>query len=207
MIDRNQEIVFPFSGDEKLKTVMLSPDGLYFTSKTNLATPAAFRESFEKGGLDKLTTTKIMVNWDKVKRVKWEHGENKITLSYKGLTQAATTIDLSDNTDAIQIVLTYVEAQGYRRAEETISGMKATYPYLGGLALTVFVTLLILYLSVNGGPVRTNIIGHLIIQLGMFLGPVGTIGVGLLVCAFITYLMIKAYKNPPVVTTLEPLMA
>ena len=193
--------VLPIS-TKNYKTMMLAPEGMTLLNK-NVPNGAEFRLAVEKGGL---LTGKTQFSPDKLKSITVEKGELKMKLNARKVVQTSIPADL-DFVDENQLneVLDYMEKKWYfQRTEQPLSSFKAIVPYLIGLAVTLFLTGLVIYMNAAGGTYRMNVILILLVKLSGAIGFIPTVLLGLLISGVIIRELMKAYKNPPVEIRLEP---
>ena len=194
--------VFSISS-ENYKSMMLAPDGMLLLGK-RAENAAEFMDKFEKGG--KLSF-QAKVEFEKFKNFVVEKGETKVNIGYKKLLELGVPGHLEFESEAdLDAALAYIEQKWmFNRTEKQLSPLKATVPYLIGLAATLFLTGYVIYINTVGGTFRVNIITMLLIKLSEMIGFIGTVLLGVVISAFVIRALWKAFKNPPVELRLEPL--
>jgi hypothetical protein len=192
--------VFPIQDDKNYKSMMVTANEVFMMGKRVTDSSEFWKAKEEKSMFNSIHTFES----DKLKQITSESEEKKATLKYtKMMLSSPASFDFETQED-LDAFLFYAEKKwNMRRTEQTLSPMKATLPYFGGLAITIGATLLTLYLNIYGGTVRINIFFLLLIKLADKIGFIGTILLGLFICFFIVKALIGAYKNPPVETKLE----
>lgn len=209
----SRELVLAIDGEHKFKSLLLAADGLFFISKSGLASPGEFRDAYEKSGLKDLLTKKDHKTWDKVKNVRWKRGTTEVNVAFTGALSADVALDFSDTPGGAEAMLEYLEkAQKFRRSEAQLTPFKAALPnigwFIGGIVITGFLyniaTSPEAAADVYESQGRRRGLVKLAAHVAEALGPIGVLAVGLLGCGYAGYRVWQKFKNPPVEVRLEP---
>lgn len=197
--------IYSVSGN-KLKTLLITSDSLQFSS-SSFDSADDFKTSFVK----KISlATKVEIQYSSIKSVKKEVTDNTISIKYKGSVGISSTCEFSfDNESEAESFLSYLEKELYYvRTEEKMIPIKAARPYIIGLLITIPVTIFAHFqaLAIANGTFeesssrRTRMFNNIIEMIG----DKGVIAIGILVSAYIIYMIWKRATNPPILITLMP---
>jgi hypothetical protein len=199
------------AGAEKVESLVLAENAIQLSS-------SAFDsiDEFNAAWVKTLTlATKTEIKYDAIKSIAKEEGESEVSIKYKGLAGIMSSVKLKfPIASELDAFYDYFQSKkGFVRTDEALSPIKSALPYLGGLALTLFIATYAFFQasSMEAGTYVSDTSGSRSARKGEFinsiigmLGSTGVILLGLGVSAYIGYMIWTRFKNPPIQTLLVP---
>jgi|GEM_PF-2254634 len=195
--------VFPISGN-KVQSLLIDDQSLRLSGGQ-----FDFPEDFEKGWQKKWTTNaKLKVSHRSIRSITKEDGELRIRIVYRTYVGIPGECEFNfyDPATAAAFLLYMEKEQYFTYTHEKMSGFRAVWRYVLGLAFTIAMTGLCRYLledakhggKEGSGDYKERIFFYL---LGI-LGTKGILAVGIAVCAYIGVKIAKRAGDPPFRTKL-----
>jgi hypothetical protein len=198
--------VFKIVGSKK-SSLVLGENSIQVSSLT-FSTLDDFNNSWTKS----LTiATKRELQYESIKYVKKEESEDIIKIRYKGPLNITGECDFSfsDKNDYNLFFNYLVKVRYFSRADDRLSPFKSARPYIFWLIFIIGFTSISLFQfsRIQSGTTSINSDGH---KIGLYNHLLVTIGdngiwlIGTLIALYTVYKIRLRFKNPPILTTLEP---
>ena len=202
--------VIKISGSN-VERMVLGENAIQLMSKSG-ETLEEFNETWNK---TMTMATKREIKYNSIKSITKEEGEDELKIKYKGIAGVANSEKLSflESNDKDEFYNFLQSEKGFLKTEEKMSPIKSALPYLGGLALTLFLTAFGYYQSIElatGNAVELEGYSRAARRERFFnsiietLGTNGVLLLGIAISAYTAYMIWKRYKNPPVQTQFMP---
>lgn len=202
--------VIKISGSN-VERMVLGENAIQLMSKSG-ETLEEFNETWNK---TMTLATKREIKYNSIKSITKEEGEDELEIKYKGIAGVANSEKLSflESNDKDEFYNFLQSEKGFLKTEEKMSPIKSALPYLGGLALTLFLTAFGYYQSIElatGNAVELEGYSRAARRERFFnsiietLGTNGVLLLGIAISAYTAYMIWKRYKNPPVQTQFMP---
>ena len=194
-----------------VERIELGENAIHLMSKSG-ETLEEFNETWNK---TMTLATKREIKYNSIKSITKEEGEDELEIKYKGIAGVANSEKLSflESNDKDEFYNFLQSEKGFLKTEEKMSPIKSALPYLGGLALTLFLTAFGYYQSIElatGNAVELEGYSRAARRERFFnsiietLGTNGVLLLGIAISAYTAYMIWKRYKNPPVQTQFMP---
>ena len=202
--------VIKISGSN-VERMVLGENAIQLMSKSG-ETLEEFNETWNK---TMTLATKREIKYNSIKSITKEEGEDELKIKYKGIAGVANSEKLSflESNDKDEFYNFLQSEKGFLKTEEKMLPIKSALPYLGGLALTLFLTAFGYYQSIElatGNAVELEGYSRAARRERFFnsiietLGTNGVLLLGIAISAYTAYMIWKRYKNPPVQTQFMP---
>ena len=202
--------VIKISGSN-VERMVLGENAIQLMSKSG-ETLEEFNETWNK---TMTMATKREIKYNSIKSIIKEEGEEEVEIKYKGIAGVTNSEKLSflESNDKDEFYNFLQSEKGFLKTEEKMSPIKSALPYLGGLALTLFLTAFGYYQSIElatGNAVELEGYSRAARRERFFnsiietLGTNGVLLLGIAISAYTAYMIWKRYKNPPVQTQFMP---
>lgn len=195
---------------EKIESMVLAENEIQLLNKTFDS-----MEEFDAAWKKKITlTNKVKIEYSEIKSITKEEAEEEIEIKYSSSLGTKTCkITFQDNEDRSAFYAFLIDEKGFARTDERISAFAASKTLLISLvvvaAIAVFGYLEAVAMQSpdfveNDSSSRSGRRARLFHSVLGYLGPNGTLLVGLAIVGFIGYKLWMRYTNPPVVTKFTP---
>jgi hypothetical protein len=195
--------VFSVSGN-KIQSLLIDDRSLRFSGQ-QLRFPGDFEAAWQKKWT---TAAKLEVKHSSIRSITKEDQELKIRIVYRTYIGIPSECEFSFYDPAVAAgFLSYMEKEQYfTYTHERISGFKAVWRYLLGLAFTIAMTWTCWYLVVDqkhgGTDEGSDAKAQLFLYLLGLLGEKGVLAIGLVICGYIAYKIWKRAASQPFRTKL-----